>query len=243
MNPLVSRRSWLLAPFVFVAGLLGLVAFWSVVEPATIQTLFDNDGHSPVELMTLPLFALIVPLVWLCPPAGGTWKRQCGWSAIWSLLGIVAIVRETDLHKALFSSIWPEVEAGFKGTVFKMRFLKAADIPWAPKLFVLVFFILFFVAVLVPLIRYMVPLFKGFFRFEPVAWTMATFGVCSVMVLVVDRLPSKLKHADVTLSDSTAALLKAFEEGGEALMALLALLAILQSYLLFAHRSPDKIGG
>jgi len=163
MNLTTSKRSWLTAPVAALVSLFAFIAVWAALEPATLVPLFDNDGASPVELMTLPLFALIVPLVWLCPPCGGSTKRQCLWASLWSLLGVMAIVRETDAHKVLFAKIWPDVAAGFRGTVFKMRFLKAADIPVMPKLFVAVFFVLFFVAVIIPLVRYAVPLVKGFF--------------------------------------------------------------------------------
>lgn len=235
MNLLTSKRSWIAAPVAALAFVAVLVAVWAAVEPATLVPLFDNDGASPVELMTLPLFALIVPLAWLCPPCSGTAKRQCLWASLWSLLGIMAIVRETDAHKVLFAKIWPDVAANFHGTVYKMKFLKAASIPLMPKLFVAVFFALFFIAVLVPLIRYAVPLFKGFFKLEPVAWTMAVFGGSAVTVMLVDRLPANLRHAGVVLSDSSRALLTVFEEGGEMLMALMALMAMLQAHLIFGR--------
>ena len=215
MDVLTSKRSWLVAPVAAILMYAVLLAVWAAIEPSALVPLFDNDGASPVELMTLPLFALTVPLAWLCPPCAGPARRQCAWSALWSLLGVMAIVRETDVHKALFAKIWPEVAANFHGTVFKMKFLKASGIPFMPKLFVAVFFVLFFVAVIVPLARYIVPLVKGFFRLEPVAWTMAVFGCVSTSVLVVDRLPANLRHAGVDLSDSAIALPKVFEEGGE----------------------------
>jgi hypothetical protein len=151
----------------------------------------------------------------------------------------MAIVRETDLHKMLFAKIWPDVVANFSGTVFKMRFLKAADIPIMPKLFVLVFFAAFFAAVLIPFVRYIVPLVKGFFKLEPVAWTMACFGATTLVVMTVDRLPANLRHAGVDLSDSTRALLTVLEEGGEMTMALLALLAALQAHLIFGRPVGD----
>ncbi len=238
MDIISSKHSWLLAPIVFVLGLLSLLVIWAVMEPSELILMFDNDGHSPIELMTLPLFALIVPLVWLCPPNAGTAKRQVFWSSIWSILGVIAIIRETDLHKCLFAKIWPEVANTFPGTVYKMNFLKASEVPLMPKLFVLCFFICFFVAVLLPLIRYLLALIKGFFALRPVAWSAATFGCASVMVMIVDRLPANLRQWGVQgLDDSSAclSLMKAFEEGGEMLMALLALLTFLQSHLIFVR--------
>lgn len=236
MNLMTSKRSWLLAPVVSLLFAFLLLAVWAILDPQTLEINFDNDGHSPVELMTLPLFALIIPLVWLCPPTSGSTGRQCRWAALWSLLGVMAIIRETDVHKFLFANIWPDIANSFTGTVYKMRFLRADGIPLMPKLFVFLFFVAFFVAVAVPFIRYIVPLVKGFFRFEPVAWTMAFFGGVSTTVLTVDRLPANLRHAGIAASDSVLALMKAFEEGGEMLMALLALLAILQAHLIFGRK-------
>ena len=237
MNLLTSGKSWLVAPVVTAVGLLALLATWGALDPAEATRLFDCDGASPVELMTLPLFALMIPLVWLCPPFGGSWKRKVFWNVDVSLLAFMAIVRETDLHKRLFASIWPEVAASFKGTVFKMKFLTAADIPLVPKLFVLAFFAVFFAVTAGTLAYFIVRLVKGIFKLHPVAWTWAVFGGTSAMVLVVDRLPANLRHAgfDGPLLDkhtgALAALLKAYEEGGEMMMALFALMGLLQAYL------------
>ena len=235
MNLMTSKKSWLTAPIAAIVCLVAFLAIWAALDPETIEGLFDNHGFSPVELMTLPLFALIVPLVWLCPPCEGDTGRKCRWAALWSLLAIMAIVRETDMHKMLFAQIWPDIAETFPGTVFKMRFIKSSAIPFVPKLFVIAFFALFFVAVIVPLVRYIVPLFKGFLKREPVAWSMATFGAASVVVMIVDRLPANLRHAGIELSDNVRALLTVFEEGGEMTMALLALLAALQSHLIFGQ--------
>lgn len=235
MNPLISRKAWLVAPVCFAVCLALLVALWRTLEPATVMALFDQDGTAPVELMTLALFALIIPLVWLCPPVGGSVRKQVFWSAEWSLLAFMALVRETDLHKTLFAALWPDIAAGFKGTVFKMRFLTAGSMPIVPRLFVLFFFILFFATVMIPLARYLVPLVKGFFTLKPVAWSAAVFGATSVLVLVCDRFPAWYRHThdETALSDAAKAFCTVLEEGGEMMMALFALLALLQSYLVF----------
>ena len=64
---------------------------------------------------------------------------------------------------------------------------------------------------------------------------MATFGAASVVVMIVDRLPANLRHAGVELSETTLSLLTVLEEGGEMTMALMALLAALQSHLIFGR--------
>ena len=246
MNLMTSRKSWLTPVVLFFLMSAALVAVWAVVPPERIIPLFDNHGASPVELMTLPLFALLIPLTWLCTPFGGSNRRQALWNLDVSLLAIMAIIRETDLHKIAFAKIWPEVSANFTGTGFKMKFLKASGIPIAPKIFVAAFFAVFFAVVLATFARYAIPLFKGIFKLNPVAWTWGVFGGTSVMVLLVDRLPAVLRHHgfdEVAALDkhtgSIAALMKVFEEGGEAMMALFALMAILQAHL-FLRENPAK---
>ena len=241
MKLLTSKKSWLVAPIAALVGFALILFLWGVTDPREFVTWFSIDeGLSPVEWMTLPLFALIVPLVWLCPPQSGPTRRQVAWAALWSLLGIIAIIRETDIHKMLFSNIWPDIASTFSGTVFKMRFLKAGDIPLMPKIFVLAFFIVFFAAAVLPLLRYFIPLVKGFFRFEPVAWSAATFGAVSTFVLVIDRLPANLRDWGVVNlkapgHEAGLALCKGLEEGAEMIMASLALLALLQAYLIFVQ--------
>lgn len=237
MDPLTSKKSWLTAPILFFIMSAMLVAIWAILPPERLINLFDRKGASPVEIATLGFFALLVPLTFLASPFGGTSKRKALLNFDVSVLAVMAIIRETDLHKMLFAKIWPAINASFTGTVFKMKFLKASDIPIAPKLFVLAFFIVFFVFTVATFAYFARALFKGIFSLHPVAWTWAVFGGCATMVLVVDRLPAFLRHHgfDGPLLDkhtgSIAALLKAFEEGGEMMMALFALMGILQAHL------------
>ena len=242
LNLLTSKKSYLTAPVLALFGFALIIFLWGFIKPEEFILWFDAGaaGFSPVEWMTLPLFGLIIPLVWLCPPQSGSTRRQCAWSFLWSVLGIIAIIRETDIHKILFANIWPDVAANFSGTVFKMRFLKAGDIPLMPKLFVLMFFVVFFAAAIIPLLRYFIPLVKGFFKLAPVAWSAATFGAVSVFVLTIDRLPANLRDWGIVNlkapgHEAGLALCKGLEEGAEMIMASLALLALLQSYLLFVH--------
>ena len=246
MNLLTSKTSWLTAPVLALLGLMSILLLWGVTDPRNFILWFSvDDGFAPVEWMTLPLFGLIVPLVWLCPPQSGSNRRQCVWAFLWSALAVMAIVRETDVHKIFFANIWPDISNTFSGTVYKMRFLKADGIPFMPKLFVFMFFVVFFVVVAIPLIRYFIPLVKGFFRFEPVAWSAATFGAVSTFVLVIDRLPANLRGWGIVNlkapgHEAGLALCKGLEEGAEMIMASLALLVLLQSYLIFGRDGDIK---
>lgn len=246
MNILVSRKSWLLAPILYVAGFGFFVGCWAVMDPATLIENFDADGHSMVELMTLPLFAAIAPLSWLCCPVGGSRRRKVFWCLVFSFLAFMALTRELDWHKQWFAMIWPEIVENFPGTVYKMRFLKCGAIPLVPKLFVGTIFAFFFAATIGPLLYFIRRLLKGLWRFHPVSWTMAAFGASGVAVQTFDRMPATLRDMeflDPVLLDrscgTATALFKALEEGGEMMMAIFALIAILQAHAIYSPDAPD----
>ena len=98
MNILVSKRSWLLAPAVFLLTVLLLTAVWTVMEPQALRAAFDADGRSFFETLTLPFYALIAPLVWLCCPFSGSVKRQALLCAGVSCVALMAVVKELDRH-------------------------------------------------------------------------------------------------------------------------------------------------
>ena len=242
MNILVSKRSWLLAPVVFLLTVLLLTVVWTVMEPQALRAAFDADGRSFFETLTLPFYALIAPLVWLCCPFSGSVKRQALLCAGVSCVALMAVVKELDLHLVAMNALYPDVVANFKGTPFKMRFLTGAGIPFGAKSLALAYFVLFF-GVFAALLAYFFPrLVKGFFRFHPVAWTMCFFGGSGVMVQLFDRLPAWYRHAKglpkSDLADSFTAFCTVFEEGGEMLIAMFALLAILQAHAIYVRDSP-----
>ena len=154
----------------------------------------------------------------------------------------MAVVKELDLHVAFLSALWPDAVSGFKGTPFKMRFLTSSGAPVAAKLAVVAYFVLFFGVFAAMLARFFPRLVKGFFRLHPVAWTMCFFGASGVMVQVCDRLPAWIRHAKglpkADAADSFTAFCTAFEEGGEMMIALLALLAILQAHAIYSADEP-----
>ena len=242
MNLLTSRRSFLLAPAVAVVCIALLAVTWAVMEPQNLRAAFDADGRSFFEVLTLPLYALIVPLVWLCCPFAGSARRKALLCAAVSCVATMAVVKELDLHLAAITAVYPDVVAHFKGTPFKMRFLTASGVPFGAKLMSLSYFILFFGVFAALLAYYFIRLFKGFFRLHPVAWTMYCFGASGVMVAVFDRLPAWYRHAHglakgAIVGGPFGSFCTAFEEGGEMMIAIFALLAILQAHAIYA---PDR---
>ena len=242
MKLLVGKRSWLLAPAVFLVAVALLALTWAEMEPQALRAAFDADGRSFFETLTLPFYGLIVPLVWICCPfAGSTWRKTLLCAGV-SCVAAMAVVKQLDLHVALMNALYPDVVANFKGTPFKMRFLTGHGIPLGAKAVAVAYFALFF-GVFAVLLAYFFPrLVKGFFRLHPVAWTMCFFGGSGVMVQIFDRLPAWYRHAKglpkSDVADAFSSFCTAFEEGGEMLIAAFALLAILQAHAIYCRDNP-----
>ncbi len=242
MNLLVSRRSYLLAPAVFLIAAALLTVTWASMDPTSLRAAFDADGHSFFETLTLPFYALIVPVVWLFCPFTGSPARKALLCAAVSCVAFMAVCKELDLHLAAISALYPDVVANFKGTPFKMRFLTASGVPFGAKLVSLSYFVLFFGVFAALLLYYSVKLVKGFFKLHPVAWSICFFGGCGVLVAVFDRLPAWYRHAkglpkDEIVASSFGSFCTCFEEGMEMMIAVFALLAIVQAHAIY---SPDR---
>ena len=245
MNLLVGKKSHLLAPAIFIVALAALATTWAAMEPAALRAAFDADGHSFFETLTLPFYALIVPLVWLACPFGGSLRRKILLCAAVSCVAFMAVVKETDLHVAFISALYPDVVANFKGTPFKMRFLTNGSVPFGAKCVAIAYFALFFGVFAILLLYFAKRLVVGIFKLHPVAWTVGCLGASGVMVQICDRLPAWYRHAcDLPRTDEITPFISfctAFEEGGEMMLAAFALIAILQAHAIYAPDRPDDI--
>jgi len=242
-----SRRAFLLGPIVFLLCLGALLLTWAVMEPQALHRAFDNDGHAPFELATIPFFAAIIPLVWWKCPFGGSPVRRAVLCSAVSCVAFFAVCKELDWHITAMTALYPDVVANFKGTPFKMRFLtssmtngaQALPIPWGAKALAVAYFGLFFGLFAALLAYYAWPLLRGIFTLHPVAWTMCCFGTSGVMVQICDRLPAWIRHArglpKSDVIDATSSFCTCLEEGGEMMIALFALIAIVQSHRLIAR--------
>ena len=245
MNLIASKRSWMLAPVVYLLAFAVLVLVWSAMEPAALRAAFDADGRSFFETLTIPFYALIVPAVWLCCPFSGSVKRKVLLCAAVSCVASMAVVKQLDIHVSVMQSLYPDVVANFKGTPFKMRFITGSGIPSGAKLVAVSYFVFFF-GVFAALLAYYFPrLVKGFFRLHPVAWSMVFFGISGVMVQVCDRLPAWYRHArglpkSAVVDGVFGSFCTALEEGGEMMVAAFALIAILQAHAIYSRDVPSS---
>lgn len=244
MDLLSSRRSYLLAPALFFIAVAALLAIWAAMPPEALRTAFDSDGRSPFELMTLPLYALIVPAVWIACPFGGSFRRKAALAAAVSAVVVVAIMKQLDLHIDLLAAAYPDAVANFKGTPFKMRFLTRSGIPAGAKCMVIAYFVLLFGIFGALALSFSVKFVKGVLRLDPTSWSFGCFLASGAMAQVFDRLPAWYREVTgVAKSDipaSALSLFTALEEGGEMMMALFALLAVLQAHIIVNRKSGNE---
>ena len=257
-----KSRGWLVPPAFFVAGLAAIVFVWSVSDPGWLSAFFDNDGRSPFEIATLPVFAAIVPAVWMfCPFSGSRLRRTVLCSAV-SIVATMAIAKELDLHCAMLHWMYPDFvgEGGslvpgklFKpngspltGTPFKMRVLTNSGVPIGMKAAVLFYFTAFFGVFGAGLLYFLKRWTIGVFRLEPAAWSFGCLGASGVLVQIADRLPSWLDHAhgldkhSLDGVSAASALCTAIEEGGEMMIALFAMMTIVFGWLALRGSPMEK---
>ena len=247
----MNRNAYLTGPIVFAAGLLALLVTWLVMEPVALHHAFDQDGYSPFELATIPFYAVLIPLVWWkCPFTGSRTRRTILCAAV-SCVAFMAVVKQLDWHLWAITKLYPDVVDSFKGTPFKMRFLTRSvtktglPIPLGAKTLALAYFSLFFGVFGVTLMYFAKDLIVGFFKKVPPAWSMCCFGAAGVMVQLCDRMPAWIRHIRGLPKpkgdeiDSISSLFTALEEGGEMLIAIFAILTILQAHRLYNPKCRD----
>lgn len=244
--------SWLTPPVVFFALLGALLTTWAVMEPAALVHFFDQGGYSPFELATIPVFAAIIPFVWWKCPFAGSRTRRTVLCLMVSVVVVMAILKELDLHLQVLRSMYPDIldESGsirhglfFKpdgrpltGTPFKMRVLTNGAIPLMMKAWIVFYFGAFFGTFAAGFAYFGIPWIRGVLKLEAPAWSWGCFGGSGVVVQISDRLPAWLdhafgldKHAAEGITKATS-LCTCLEEGGEMMIAIFALLTIYLGY-------------
>ncbi|MBO5939896.1 MAG: hypothetical protein J6R18_01700, partial [Kiritimatiellae bacterium] len=109
MNILVSKKSWMLAPVIYLLFLALFASVWFAMEPTALRAAFDANGRSFFETLTIPFYALIIPAVWLCCPFSGSLKRKVFLSLGVSCVAAMAIMKQLDIHLEIIKALYPDV--------------------------------------------------------------------------------------------------------------------------------------
>lgn len=236
---LKSSASWLAAPLFWLAGVIVLLSVWAAATPEWINLHFNNNGASPVEVVTVGFFFFQIGFLWLVPPMRPSRLRPL-WLADFSLLSFFAICRELDWHKLLvFSTVLPGTT---HGTPFKLRFLLNANNPLSARIMVALCFVLVFSLCLFTLLFFFRRLVKGLFKFHPVCWSIGFLGGTAILIHVFDRANSVLrKDFGIQLTESQHALTTIMEEGQELFLPIFVVLAVLQAHFIYVDRPTDDV--
>ncbi len=117
-------------------------------------------------------------------------------------------------------------------TAFKIRFFTNPNNPLSEKIIAFAILAVVVTAVLYLLIRFVPGLVKGFFRLNPITWTVATLGGTMVMAKIADRLPGNYrKMMDMPMDPSVHAYIELLEESSESTLPLLFACALIQYHL------------
>ena len=238
------EKRFALAPMIWFVALLVFSVVGGVMDPAVLIRNFDQGGYSTVELATLPVFAAIVPLVWCRCPFAGSRRRRTILCAMVSVVAVMAIVKEMDLHLAALHWLYPDIVSDgggllpglykpngkmLVGTPFKMRVLTNAGVPVGMKAWIVLYFVAFF-GVFAAGFAYLFKIWLlGVFKLVPSAWSFGCLGASGVIVQIADRLPSWLGHRFGDFSTAQA-MCTALEEGFEMMIAVFAIITICQGF-------------
>ena len=117
-------------------------------------------------------------------------------------------------------------------TAIKINYFKNAAVPFYGKVISAVV-ILSVVSVIAFLFyKNFKKMLKGFFKFNPMYWTIATFGGWGAITQIADRLNSNLaKYTGERLSEPALFFVTIIEEGGESLLPVLFIIALVQFHV------------
>lgn len=239
-----GKKDWMIGPSMFFGMIAVLLIVWYLTEPASLIRMFDNSGRSPVELATVPVFLALVPAVWILRPFEGSRARVVTLSIMVSVVSVMAVVKELDLHNELLHWCFPQFvgEDGslvpglvkpdgraLTGTPFKMRVLTNAAVPLAMKGAIILYFVAFFGVFAAGFAYLFRKWLKGVLSLDGVSWMWGCFGASGIIVQIADRLPSWLGGSSVLSRTAEhgvtplASLVTCLEEGSEMMLAVLAM--------------------
>ena len=237
MDILKSKYSWSVAPLIWLVGMAVLFLICAIATPEWIQTHFDDDGNSTIEVVTVGLLFFQIGFFWLVPPMRASRSRPF-WLTNFSLISFFAICRQLDWHRLLIAP--SNLPGATRGTPFKMRFLTNPVNLLSDRLIVAACFVVVILVCGGTLLYFLRRLWTGLFKLHPVSWSIGFMGGTLILIQIADRLPAVFrKNFGIRLSDSMYALMTALEEGQELLLPLFVIVAVLQAHFIYNNDRPD----
>lgn len=152
-------------------------------------------------------------------------KLHC---SLFIMLFICALLREMGIQHWLATK---------DTTAFKLRFFSNPNNPISEKIVAGLILVVVISVVIYLLIYYIPKTIKGFFKMNPLSWSIVTLGGVGIVGKTIDRLPANLRGAGYNLEPIWIAWLKLFEETSEFCLPLICAVAVFQ----FAFARKQKI--
>lgn len=208
----------LLAPLC-VIFYVSLLFFWNINQSAGDIFLFCDTF---LEFTTYLSYAIgLMVALWFYKDFGHHMRLPY---LLFLFLFVCAVLREMGIQHWLTST---------DTTAFKMRFFTNPTNPLSEKILAAAILATVGGVVLYLLIRFIPSIIKGFFKLNPLYWTICTFGGTGIICKIADRLPSNYrKSTGVAMDPYIHSLLELLEESTESLLVFLFALAIIQYHLL-----------
>ncbi len=203
-----------------VSAILFLVLFsvLAIYRYFAGDTTFFDDWHT-CDIITYIMwgFAIVALLAFFKDFQGK--KQRIAYAMIFFLM-IAAVLREMGIQHWLAST---------DTTAIKMRFFTNPNNPLSEKIITAMLVLTVAAVVLYLIWQYAPRIWRGFWNKEPMYWSICTLCAFGVAGKFIDRLPSNyFKSTGQHLSDELTFYCKLFEEGSEATLPLIILVALVQ---------------
>ena len=180
---------------------------------------YDLDASGATDALTYLFFGMaFATLIALQDDYMGTPRRSTYFGLIF--LWFVTLFREMGAQH------WLAIN---DTTAIKINYFKNAAVPFYGK--VISAAVILSVVSVIGFLFYknFKKMVKGFFKFDPMYWTIATFGGWGAITQIADRLNSNLaKYTGERLSEPALFFVTIIEEGGVSLLPILFIIALIQ---------------
>lgn len=212
LNPLFSP----LATIFYV--MIYFFAIWLTRSPVAV----DVYTSTTLECVTYALYALSLPLILWCYKdfKNGQMKHYLLFLFLW----FCGLLRESGVQHWLTTT---------DTTAFKLRFFTNPSNPLSEKLLA-AFILLTVLGIVAYLLVYYTPkIIKGFFKLNPVYWSICTLGGMGILAKVFDRIPGNYrKMVGHFMDPSYKAFFELLEEISETTLPVLVAIAFLQYHFM-----------
>ena len=205
---------------VFVVMYVGIFALYCLGGSADFVKGFTSGG---MEVITYTGYAISAIIVLAFAKDFNSKKLLPSYIAFLFLLGC-AVLREMGVQHWIPSK---------DTTAFKIRFFTNPNNPIGEKIFAGVILLMVISVVVFLLVKYTPTVIKGFFKFNPICWTVAAMGGIGIVTKLADRFPGNYRKAvGESLDPFVQSWIVLFEESGEATLPLLFAIAVIQWHLM-----------